>query len=45
MHFIRVLLIHVSPCSVLEVFGGNLKIVGPGASTEKKQVPHFPDDL
>jgi len=30
--------------SVLEAFGGNFKIVGPGASTEKWHVPHFPDD-
>jgi len=29
---------------VLEAFGGNLEIGGPGASTEKMHVPHFPDD-
>jgi len=29
---------------VLEAFGGNLKIVGTGASTANQHMPHFADD-
>jgi len=30
---------------VLEAFGGNLKIVGTGASTANQHMPHFADDI
>jgi len=30
--------------AVVEASGGNLKIVGPGASTKTLHVPHFPDE-
>jgi len=29
---------------VLDAFGGNLKIVGTGASTANPHMPHFADD-